>query len=217
MKRFLTLVLLLNLVVNGLFAQTKEGPIINSSFTFMPGYALTSRGTTIPFYVEYQIRHKSVGIGVGLFAEYQRYKYSRDMRQLLYEIGDNVYRWGDTRRFAYQSDEKWFNLAPSLVGYYYLRRKNKLEGFFRTGIVANYNAWYAYKGLEYKTDYRGQLLEKGLVDVGQTINSIDLQSINWLIGGGIQYHMNNQMILRLTSDIQWGRGILLLGGVSFKI
>ena len=90
-------------------------------------------------------------------------------------------------------------------------------GFFKTGIVANYNAWYSYKGSEFRLDSDGKVVDKGPIAVEEKTNSIDLQSINWLIGGGVLYNLNKNTALRLTSEIQWSRGISLLGGIFFKI
>ena len=61
------------------------------------------------------------------------------------------------------------------------------------------------------------MIDKGPIPVETTINSIDLQSINWLIGGGVQYTLNRKMAFRMTSEIQWRRGVSILGGVVFKL
>lgn len=215
MKRFLTLVLLFCLLINELFAQKKTDNPIQPYFALMTGYATIPVGNAISINSEYQYRYKKIGIGAGLGIEYATSK--NGGLGLRYPVGEVLYRWNPSGHNAFQSTEHWLNIVPSLVGYYYLGQKQKWEGFFKSGIIANYNAWYSYNGLEYKTDLAGKVIEEGFTPASQTINSIDLQSINWLIGGGVQYQMSKTTSFRMSSEIQWGRGILILGGVVFKI
>ncbi len=215
MKRFLTLVLLLCLVVDGLLAQKKAENAIQPYFAIMSGYTAISFGRIFPLNFEYQYRYKKIGIGVGFTSEYAKYSYGS--LKHLYEVGTIAQSNSAAYNLAYQAKQQWINLAPSLLGYYYLGKKKKWEGFFKTGIVANYNAWYAYKGFEYRLGSEGKVVDKGPILVETTINSIDLQSINWIIGGGVQYTLNRKTALRMTSEIQWARGVSILGGVVFKL
>ena len=214
MKRLFTLTLLFCFLMNGLLAQKKADNPIQPYFALMTGYAINPEGNAISVNSEYQYRYKNIGIGVGLGFEYATSKNGGGLR---YPVGKTISRWNPSGHNAFQSTEYWLNIIPSLVGYYYVGQKHKWEGFFKSGILANYNAWYSYNGLEYKTDQTGKVIEEGFTTVNQTINSIDLQSINWLIGGGVQYQMSKMMSLRISSEIQWERGVLILGGVVFKI
>ena len=214
MNQFFASVLLFSLLSSPLFAQKKVEKPIQPYFAVATGYAETSVGTGFPLNVDYQWRYKKIGIGVGFGVEYVSYKYGSTNR--LYEIGENTYRNNYRGRTVYQATEQWFNLVPSLMGYYYLGKKNRWEGFFKTGVFALYNAWYDYNGLEYKIDYQGKIIDKGPIPVHETKNSIDLQRINWLVGGGVLYKLNEKTALRMSSEVQWGRGISVLGGVVFK-
>lgn len=215
MKRFLTLVLLFCLVANGLLAQKKADKGIQTYFALKLGYTVASAGKALSFNMEYQFRNEKIGIGVGFGVEYATY--NGEGLHLRYPVGHYVYGWKPFVPTIYQSNEQQINMAPSLLGYYYLRPKKRWEGFFKTGIVANYNAWYDYKGLAYKTDNEGKVTDLDFTPVNQTTQSIDLRSINWLIGGGVQYTLNRKTALHMTSEIQWGRGVSILGGVVFKI
>ena len=215
MKRFWTLALLFCLFVNGLLAQKKEiEETIQPAFSVMFGYAAIKSRTIIPLSLEYQLRHKNFAIAVGLNTEYQTYHSGLGFQ---YRIGDTIDFYNPSVPTVYKSTEHWLNILPSLLGYYYLGKKGKLEGFFKAGIVANYVAWYSREALEYKIDNTGKILDTKYTPVSQTTNSIDLQSINWLIGGGILYNFNKKTALRASSEMQWGRGVVVLGGVLFKI
>ena len=216
MKRILMLALLLNCVVCGLFGQKKKEIIVESIFSIMSGYTTMSSHNAVPLTFEYQYKFKNFALGVGLSGEYEAYKYGSINRRL-YEVGVRVRDLGPGQRSAYQSSEKWLNIAPSLLGYYFIGQKKKLEGFFKTGVVANYNAYYSYKGYEYRTDLQGLVVDIGPIYASETKTSIDLQSINWLIGGGVQYKLNKKTAFRLVCETQWARGLSLLGGICFKI
>ena len=214
MNPFFASVLFFSLFSSPLFAQKKVAKPIQPYFAIATGFNEISVGSGFPLNVDYQWRYKKIGVGVGFGAEYVKYKYGSTNR--LYEIGAAINATRPLNRLAYQSTEQWFNLVPSLMGYYYLGKKKRWEGFFKTGVFALYNAWYDYNGLEYKIDYQGKIIDKGPIPVYETKNSIDLQRINWLVGGGVLYKLNEKTALRLSSEVQWGRGISVLGGVVFK-
>jgi hypothetical protein len=203
-------------ITNALFGQKKEvNPTIQPYWALSTAYSTASKGNGFSLNGEYQYRYKNIGIGAGFAVEYMATRGGSLGK--LYAVGEIIYGWRPSGRYPYKSLERWANLAPSLLGYYYLGEKGNWEGFFKTGVVANYRAWYSYNGLEYKTDFMGKVIDAGLTPVQETINSVDLQTVNWLIGGGIQYKFNKTIALRMTSEVQWGRGISILGGFVFKI
>ena len=219
MNPFFASVLLFFLFSNALFAQKKVEKPIQPYFAIATGYAETSVGTGFPLNVDYQWRYKKIGIGVGFGVEYVNYKQSNKAVRP-FEIGmvlpPQQYLLIQRRPYIFQATEQWFNLVPSLMGYYYLGKKKRWEGFFKTGIFALYNAWYDLNGLEYKVDSQMKIIGTGPIDERETKNSIDLQRINWLVGGGVLYKLNEKTALRMSSEVQWGRGISVLGGVVFK-
>ena len=99
----------------------------------MSGYTATSIGRTFPLNFEYQYRYKKIGIGVGFTSEYSKYSYGS--LNYLYEVGTKVRSNSAAYNLAYQAKQQWINLAPLLLGYYYLGEKKKWKGFFKTGIV----------------------------------------------------------------------------------
>lgn len=215
MKRFTAVILVSYLTIISLLAQKKEENSIKTYVAFMSSYSIVPTGNAIALNSEYQYRYKNIGIGGNFSLEYAASKNGGHGKR--YDVGTVVFGWKPSGHNAYQSNEQWLNVAPSLLGYYYLGEKRKWEGFFKTGIVANCNIWYAYNGLEYKTDYMGKIIAEGFIQNSQTSNSIDLQSINWLIGGGVQYKLTRLATFRIASEIQWGRGISILGGFVFKV
>ena len=134
MNPFFASVLLFFLFSNALFAQKKVEKPIRPYFGIATGFNEISTGKGFPLNVDYQWRYKKIGIGVGFGAEYANYKYGSTNR--LYENGATVRATQPLNRLAYQSTEQWFNLVPSLMGYYYLGKKKRWEGFFKTGIFA---------------------------------------------------------------------------------
>jgi hypothetical protein len=216
MKPFALFPLLFCCISYNLSAQKKEvSPTIRPYWALMPCYSTTSKGNAFALNAEYQYRYKNIGIAGGLSLEYATSQSGGI--GIRYRVGEIPYNWKPSVPSIYQSSERWVNLAPSLLGYYYLGEKGNWEGFFKTGIVANYTMWYSYDGLEYKTDFMGKVIDAGFTSVSQTTNSIDLQSINWLIGGGVQYKLGETAAFRIASEVQWARGISILGGFVFKI
>jgi hypothetical protein len=224
MKRILVLALWLNCVVCGLFAQKKSKNNRQSYFGVMSGYSFTGHGFAFPLNFEYQYRYKRWGIGAGMTVENEIYKYGNLNR--LYEIGFDTKQVSvlniNIYPLAYQRTEHWLNIAPSLLGYFYFVQSEKWDVFFRTGIIANYNIAYFYKGSEFRIDNQGIVTDAGPVLVKsvtkpQVLQNEDPLSINWLFGLGCQYKLNKKLTLRLIPEMQRQRGISILGGLSFKI
>ncbi len=224
MKRILMLILLLNIVVCRLSGQKRSENIAQSHFSVMLGYSLTNQGDAIPINFEYQCRYKRWGIGVGMTVENETYKYGNLNR--LYAMGFNTKEIRalniNVYPLAYQSTEHWLNIAPSLLGYFYFVQSEKWDIFFRTGIYANYNERYFYKGYEFRIDNQGIVIDEGPIVVKSTkkpqvLQNEDPLSINWLLGIGFQYKLNKKLTLRFMSEMQWERGISILGGICFKI
>jgi hypothetical protein len=214
MKPIILRVFLFCLMTNPLLAQKRVvPPTVQPYWALMPCYS-TYKACSLNS--EYQYRYKKIGIGVGFSIEYA-FGGSRQAIGIRYPVGAIPFNWKPSVPSIYQAKERRVNIAPSLLGYYYLGEKGNWEGFFKSGIVFNYRAWYNYNGLEYKTDFMGKVIDAGFTPVSETINSIDLQSINWLIGGGVQYKLGQTATFRIASEVQWARGISILGGFVFKI
>lgn len=211
MKRYLILILFLNLVTCGLWAQKKSKNTIGVS----SGYSVGGNGYAIPLCFEYQYCYQRWGAAIGLITEFEMNKYGNLNR--FYEIGQLYQPLSPGAHSAYQSTEHWFNLSPSLLGYFYFIKRNQWDAFLKIGVIANYNVRYSYNGYEFKVDSLRKIVDRGPILVKEKSNAVSLQSVNGLFCLGVQYRLNNKIAVRLMPEIQFWRSVAILGGISVKI
>lgn len=240
MKRFLTLVLLFCLLINGLFAQEKRKSTPQSFLTIETGLSYSTELTpnfSMPFNIEFQRVKKKWGFGAALGLDFDKYSEGDCNRRL--EVGTYV-QFRDHGNFRdlefYCKKNNYLNFKPSVFGSYYFFQKKKLNFFAKIGLTGTILNIFHSDGKFYQFDtttdtfglYTHKVINSGPIQRKSNSHSWTFDNINLLSSLGLNYALNKRTNLRFT--LQSEAKVLFLSkyddkkflfsglcGLSFKI
>lgn len=240
MKRFLTLVLLFCLLINGLFAQEKTENRRDTTITIESGISLkhTTRDRfPIPLNFELQKRAEKWGWGASLSIQYDRKSWGDCNKR--FAVGtfldwsieirnpSNVLR-------AYCESFHYLSVKPTVFGSCYFLEKKKWNMFVKIGLLANLDIEEWIKGDYFEIENNTisssfvKVIKSEPVRVVQKTPLFQLNNIGFLSGLGCNYFLNEKTAIRFTVQPElntslfiktYNKGYLIfvLGGLSFKI
>ncbi len=239
MKRILTLALLFNCVVCGLFAQKKSKNTVESFLSIELGVPMklnTYDHFPIPLNIEFQKKKTKWGFGASLAAQYDRYFFGDCNTRIpvgTYLVERDLGGISSTIR-PYCKTLQYLSLKPSIFGSYYFLRKKRWNMFAKLGLAANIQIFQRKKGDYYEVEVNqvtgrtSQVINSGSLHFERSTTFFEFRNIALLGGMGFNYFLNNRSALRFT--IQPEKNMLLfqnntnkgylifgLGGISFKI
>jgi hypothetical protein len=213
MKRFFMLVLLLNLVVVGLYAQKKSKNSIQSFLTIETGASFPldqTQNFSIPFNIEFQRIKKKWSFGAAIGLDFDKYSWGDCNRR------EEV---GSTKPFSllngsflippfqyYCINDKYFTIKPTVFGSYTFFQKKKVNVFAKMGVAVPILKIFHYAGEFYEYEakmdslglYTFKVTNPGPIHLVKNRHLWNIDHLEMIGSLGLNYAFNKRINLRFT-------------------
>ncbi len=210
MKRILTLILLLLLVVCGLFAQKKSTNKVYSLFTLETGMNYCAKphpNFSMPLNIEFQRVKKKFGLGAAIGLDFDQYSFGDCNRRVELNSFVILKDKGNFGNFlAYCSNDRNLNIKPSFFGSFIFLQKKKMSIFTKIGFGASILKVFRYSGEYYEYEakienfglYTYRVINQGPIHRVNYTHSWGIDNIDFLSSLGLNYVINKRLNLCFT-------------------